>query len=382
MNLLPAILFGGSPHTGKSTLFYHLTQALHERSIPHCGLRVCPDGDWSDEDEREQVRLLHITGKWSPDLVRRLCLDLQRRSLPLLADFSGHLTVQEPCVFRNCTHSLLLLRPEQEESVQRWQHLARANGLLPLAELTSQSHGTSHLDDGGPVMRGTFVGSSVACRPDDDLFEALVERVALLFSSYSPAELERVKLDLAPADLVVSLDLLLKRLAPQAQRWEPAMLPLLLAELPAQTPLAVYGPGPAWIYAGLAAHTGRQPLYQFDPRTGWIAPPPLLISAHSVPEMQGELHFSKQTTVLFVRSIHPLDYQQAYYLPFPPVPVERGLILDGRLPLWLTTALVRLYQEASVAWIACSQVQQGGAVVVSSRVSSPAPGEVVAPPTL
>jgi CRISPR-associated protein Csx3 len=258
----------------------------------------------------------------------------------------------------------------------------RANGLLSLAELASQSHGTSHLDDDGPVLQGTFVGLARSSRPSGKLFEALVERVALLFSSYSPAELERVKLDLAPADLVASLDLFLKRQAPYTRHWEPAMLPLLLADLPAETPLAIYGPGPDWVYGALAAHSGRQPLYQFDPRTGWIAPPPLLIGTHSTPDIQGELLLSERAAVLSVRITKQLDYQQAYHLPFPPAPVERGLILDGRLPLWLTTALVRLYQKARVAWIACSQIPQEGAIVVSSQVSSPVPGEVVALPVL
>lgn len=380
MNLLPAILFGGSPNTGKSTLFYHLTQAFHERGIAHCGLRVCLAGDWPAADEPEQVRQLHITGEWSPAFVRRLCLDLQRRSLPLLVDIDERLAIQEPCVFRTCTHSLLLRDPEQEERAQRWQQLARANGLLPLAELAVQPDGTSQLADGGPVVHGTFVGLARNIRPRDELFEALSERIALLFSSYSPAELERVKLDLAPVDLIVSLDLFLKRLAPHTQHWNPTMLPLLQAELPAETPLAIYGPGPDWVYAGLAAYAGRQPFYQFDPCASWITPPPLLIAAHSVPELHCELHLAEQATTLSVRITHPLDYQQAYHLPFPPAPVERGLILDGRLPLWLTSALVRLYQEARVAWIACGQVEQGGAVVVSSRVPSPAPGEVVARP--
>jgi len=380
MNLLPAIFFGGSPNTGKSNLFYHLIQTFHERGIAHGGLRVCFTGDRPDADQMEQVRLMHVTDKQGPDIVRRLCLDLQRRCLPLLVDLDGRLAVQEPCVFHHGTHTLLLRSPEQEESVQRWQHLARANGLLPLAELTSQSHGTSQLAGDGPVMYGTLAGLTRSVRPTDALFEALIERIALLFSSYSPAELEGVQLKLAPADLVVGLDLFLTRLAPDAQQWNPAMLPLLLAELPDETSLAVYGPGPDWVYAGLAVHAGRQPFYQLDPRTGWITPPPLLIGTHGAPDMQGELHLFEQACVLSVRITHSLDPQQAYHLPFPHAPVERGLILDGRLPLWLTTALVRLYQESGVAWIACSQVGTEGAVVVSSRVSSPASGEVVALP--
>ena len=159
------------------------------------------------------------------------------------------------------------------------------------------------------------------------------------------------------------------------------MILRLLAELPAETPLAVYGPGPNWLYGALRAHVGRQPFYEFDPRIGWVAPPPLQISMDLTPEVQVALRSYEQVTVLsmHIESEH-LDYLQADYLPFPPVPTERGLILDGRIPHWLLTALVCLYKEAGVAWIACHQVQLEGAVVVTSRTSEHAPGDFVTLP--
>src|SRR5260370_11429737 len=127
------------------------------------------------------------------------------------------------------------------------------------------------------------------------------------------------------------------------------MVSRLLAELPANTPLAVYGPGLNWIYGALAAHASKQPFYQFDPRIGWVAPPPLQISTNTTPEVQVELHTDGLVTVLSLRIANDhLDYLQADQLPFPAIAFESGLILDGRLPLWLLTALVRLYSKAGV----------------------------------
>jgi CRISPR-associated protein Csx3 len=169
--------------------------------------------------------------------------------------------------------------------------------------------------------------------------------------------------------------------APHTKRWEYEMIPRLLAELPKHTPLAVYGPGPNWIYGALAAFDGQQPFYQFDPRLGWVAPPPLQISANTAPEIQVELHTLEQVTVLSLRIVSDhLDYIQADYLPFPPVSTERGLILDGRFPHWLLTAVVRLYKEAGVAWIACRQIQLEGAIVVMSRVAGIVPGDLISLP--
>ncbi len=383
MNLLPAILFGGPPHAGKSVLFYNLAKKLRERGVPHYAIRACPDGEgnWFHELDQNKVRLIRIKGEWSADFVKRICLDIEQRHLPLLVDIGGRPTEREMCLFRNCTHSLLLLRADQEDNADVWRHLVKVNSLLPLAELYSQVSGASHLDAAGAVIKGTLVGLERGSLVQGPLFDALVERIELLFTSYTPEELEKTQLDMAPVELVANLDTFLHTWAPQSRRWEREMIPRLLAELPADTPLAVYGPGPNWLYGALIAHAGQQSFYQFDPRIGWVAPPPLQISTNTTPEIQVELHIYEQVTVLSMRIISDhLDYLQADHLPFPPVSTERGLILDGRFPHWLLTAVVRLYKEAGVAWIACRQIQLEGAVVVTSSTKTPVPGDLVALP--
>ncbi len=383
MNLLPAILFGGPPHAGKSVLFYNLAKALRERGIPHHAIRACPDGEgnWFHELDQDKVRLIRVKGEWTSDFVKRICLDLERRHLPMLVDIGGRPTERETCLFRNCTHSLLLLRTDQEDNAAFWRHLVKVNGLLPLAELYSAQSGISTIDADKPVIKGTLAGLERGSLVQGPLFDALVERIVLLFTSYTPEELEKTKLDMAPVELVANLDTFLQTWAPHTRRWEPEMIPRLLSELPVDTPLAVYGPGPNWLYGALAAHAGQQPFYQFDPRIGWLAPPPLQVSTNTTPELQVELHAYEQVTVLSMRILSDhLDYLQANHLPVPPVSTERGLILDGRIPHWLVTALVRLYKEAGAAWVACRQIQLEGAVVVTSRAAGVVPGDIISLP--
>jgi CRISPR-associated protein Csx3 len=383
MNLLPAVLFGGPPHAGKSVLFYSLARALRERGVPHHAFRACPDGEgnWFHELDQEKVRLIRVKGAWTDGFVKRICQDLERRHLPLLVDAGGRPTQQQNCILRNCTHSLLLLRPEQQDTAAFWRHLAKVNGLLPLAELSSQLEGDTHLDTDGPVITGTITGLERGSVAQGPLFEALVDRVALLFTSYSLEELEQVKLDLAPVELVTNLESLLQAWMPGTTRWKPAILPRLLAELPAETPLAIYGPGPNWVYGALAAHAGQQPFYQFDPRIGWVTPPLLQVSTQTTPDIQVQLRITEQVTVL---SLHigddHLDYLQAEHLPVPPIALNKGLIVDGRIPHWLLTAIVRVYWQAGVTWIACHQVQLEGAVVVTSRTTDHTPGDFVTLP--
>src|SRR5512136_651193 len=68
MDLLPAVLVGGPPHSGKSVLAYALSRALRERGVAHYLLRACPDGegDWSQEAEQSLVRQIRIKGSYTP----------------------------------------------------------------------------------------------------------------------------------------------------------------------------------------------------------------------------------------------------------------------------------------------------------------------------
>jgi CRISPR-associated protein Csx3 len=384
-NPLPAILIGGPPHAGKSVLTYSLTQALRRRNIDHYVIRACPDGegDWSQEIDQDAVRVIRIKGSWTPGFVERVCRDLERRHFPLLVDIGGRPETWQTCILSNCTHSLLLLHPHDEQTIQYWRQLVEENGLLPLAQLYSVLDGPSTITSQGAVLQGTLTGlnrNSVAHGP---LFDLLVERVASLFSSYSSEELSRGHLASAPAE-VVDLDAFLHLWAPQTNRWKPEMLPRLLAELPANTPLAVYGRGPNWLYGALVMQVGSEPFYQFDSRLGWVSPPPLKIN-NLEPNRSSALHISTEAhtevTVLKIDIVTKyLDYTEAEHLSFPPVPTERGLILSGAMPHWLVTALVRLYVGAGVQWIACHQPQLNGAVVVAPRTSQLTLGDLLPMP--
>ncbi len=384
VNLLPAVLIGGPPHAGKSVLFYSLTHALRERGVRHHAIRACPDGEgnWFQELDPDQqtVSLIRSSGKWSPEFVTRICRDLERRYLPLLVDMGGKPREEQYAILRQCTHSLLLLRADLEEDDRNWRRYVQINGLLPLAVVYSEQNGSSVLKATLPVIEGTITGLERyhGHRAQGPVFDALVDRLAALFTSYSDADLDKVLLDQAPTELVVNLYLSLQAIDPSTNWWNHAMLPTLLADLPAETPLSVYGAGPHWLYAALSAHTGEQPFYQFDPRLGWIEPLPLLMGEPTFPDLRVQVRGDEEQTVLSVDIVPKhLEYFQPEPLPFPQLSVERGLILDGSMPSWLVTALTRFYQQQGVAWLACHQPPLKGAIVVASRLPQRAPGDLI-----
>lgn len=393
MNLLPAILFGGPPHAGKSVLFYRLTQALRERGIDHYALRACPDGEgnWFHKDTPNLVHNLRVklTGEWPPAFVQTISQALEHRSLPFLVDMGGRPSASEECLLRGCTHSVLLLRVDKPEATQLWESLVEAHNLLPLARLISRPAGTSLITASAPVLEGVLTGLERSAASSDagagPLFDELLARISALFTSYDLDKLRNINIERAPTELTLDLQQELRALTTTTTSWEPAMIPRLLSHLPEQVPLSVYGSGPNWLYAALAAYEDPQPFYLFDPKLpfGWVEPARVALGKEKsqTEEINIEITSASRSTVLKISFPNDrLSYFQPDPLIFPSVPAERGLIIDGRVPNWLLTALVRLYKAAGVAWIACHQVQLAGAVVISSRTSTPAPGDLVSFP--
>jgi CRISPR-associated protein Csx3 len=214
-------------------------------------------------------------------------------------------------------------------------------------------------------------------RAKGPVFDALVESIATLFNLSSPHQLEQVIFEKAPSEL-----LNLYEIVPANERWKPEMLPSFLTGLPMDMPFSVYGVAPNWVYAALAVHIGSAPMHQCDPRLGWTQPLRLSLSVEQHPEVFAREHICQDTTVLSINipSKH-LAYFQPNPLPFPPVHADLGLIVDGIVPYWLLTALVRLYKNAGIAWIATYYPQLEKAVVIYSRIAAHTPGDLVSMPT-
>jgi CRISPR-associated protein Csx3 len=366
-------------------LFYSLTKTLSEQGVRHHAIRACPDGEgnWYHEIQRvlapEAIRLLRIKKAWTRGFVQGIRRDLERRHLPLLVDVGGHPEEWQLPILQACTHALLLLRHDKPEGTELWRALVQRAALLPLAEVYSECGGESSITSTTPFLQGSLSHLERGHLAQGKLFDALVERIAALFGSYSLEALEQAKLALAPADSPVHLEPLLSKIDSQATQWTPEMLKRLPAELPPDAPLAVYGRGPGWLYSMLAAYAGQRPFYLFDPRIGWLAPPTLKIGAQPISDELAITVRVVQDTVLLSIRIHSdhLDYLQADQFTFPPLPAGRGIMLDGKIPHWLLTALVRLYAGSGASWIACHQPSINGAIVVYSRDPKQAPGDLI-----
>lgn len=394
---LPAILIGGPPEAGKSVLTYNLTLELRRRGIEHYVFRAHPDieGDWFLAANQDNVRSISVTveqyRRWDQRFKDLVCRDLaRRRHLPLLVDLGGCPQPDEQCMFEACTHSILLLKESQKDLSQRWCDYVRDNDLTALAEFHSQQGGTSTLHSRHPVIRGTLTDLQRGMQHIyGSTFDALADRVANLFSAYAREDLENLHLAdkqieaAVPPESIIHLRKALQDLAPYAddERWAPDLLERFMADLSPRTPMAVYGRGPNWLYGALALSAEPAPFYQFDSRLGWVCAPDLQAgtpTAHSA----SLLHIEKlyDDGKQYVVEMHPphnyIDYDMDLpELVFSEPPSGRGVIVSGRLPLWLFTGLARFYARFDVPWIALTDAHNDTAIVIYSRVEHCRVGE-------
>jgi CRISPR-associated protein Csx3 len=97
-----------------------------------------------------------------------------------------------------------------------------------------------------------------------------------------------------------------------------------------------------------------------------------------IPAINIHVDAHEDVTILTARLLNDhLEYEIVSSVPFPPIPADRGLILSGRMPLWLFTALVRLYDSPDVPWIACYEPRKAGAIVVASHIPTHTVGQIV-----
>ncbi len=371
-NLLPAVMLAGPPHSGKSVLAYLLSQHLRQTSVQHILLRAVPDGegDWSYESP-DVVRLQYRhKGLYTPEQIDTLRTSIERRALPMLVDIGGKPEGDQFGLFDVCTHVVQLYRTQDERL--EWQPWLESRSLIPVAELRSYLSGSDVVESTAGVLRGD-IGGLIRDRPESGpVFELLLARIQGIFD-YPASVLEAEHLRRAPAGVQVTTEADLARLLGIARAghrvwWKPEHLQPLLELIPAGEPVALYGPGPVWLCAAIAAHVAPAPCFVFDARHyGWMAPPDIVLGSDR-PNVEFSLaaHDEGDTTRLeFVRN--PQHYVLTpRTVTVPPLPVDHGVLLDGAMPKWLWAALARALHKHP--WLAAREPREGQVVRFHQRV--------------
>ena len=355
-NLLPAILVAGPPHSGKSVLAYLLSQRLRAAHVPHILLRAAPDGegDWFYQSNDEVRVRQRQKGSFNNDLIESLLQGIRDRSLPMLVDIGGRPRDSQFRLFDACTHVIHLWREADDR--QAWTQWLDERSLIPIASLRSYLTLPDSLEPGSGALYGIISGLERQHPQPGATFAEVFARVQGI-CAYPPAFLKSEHISRAPLNVpLLTLEQLAHDLgivrAGEKIWWNPEDLPRLRELIPPGEPLALFGPGPVWLYAALAAHVAPAPFHLFDARYfGWMLPPPVVYPS---PQANAEFTLTADLTADPIRLV--FTRQDAHYLlkplpvHVPPLPPERAVVLDGPMPNWLWAALAQaLRQHPSLA---------------------------------
>jgi CRISPR-associated protein Csx3 len=381
----PAILIGGPPHSGKSTLTYQLGAALR-RQVKLYILRASPDGEgaWTFEVAPDIVHTLRRRARqgpgWTPEFANLVRRHVEQRHLPLLVDVGGVPSPEVEQILTECTGAILLA--DDLDKLRPWRALLARQDVPLLAELRSALDGVQALDDPGPPLHGVISGLIPGNTLQGPCFDRLVTELARLFW-FEPSTLARANAGLTNIEPFLNLEAPLGALPAHSfpdTPWQPNEIPALLSSLSPAMPLAIYGVAPLWLYAALAAFANPAPCVLFNIALGWVAPP-LLLLANVMDALR--LHWDaviEQPEYTHVKLSVPsyyLDYADADKLPLPRVPLDRGVVLDGKLPNWLYAGLARVYAPAAWVGVYEPRSQPAHAVVVCSRDAGRPVGSLV-----
>lgn len=346
INLFPAVLLAGPPHTGKSALAYNLSIHLKESQTPFILLRTTPDGegDWFLEAEKSVGIALRQKKHFTLQLVQRAERAIQQRHLPMLVDVGGKPQGQQFRILHACTHVILLYNTDAERT--QWQAWLDETSLIPIASLRSDLHGNDEIIASDGLLQGVISGLDRFQPRMGVMFEQLLQRVQGIFT-YPPAQLRTRHLSLAPenAQTIVVPDLAQRLGVPLTERgywWELQHLVQVRQLLPRGRPLALYGRGPAWLYATIAIHALPSRFYLFDARHyGWMQPPRIILdSARADPDIALTLQ-PETAGVVRLKMTLKERFLTPHPAHLPPLPPAAAVIIDGKAPMWLYAALAR-----------------------------------------
>lgn len=381
-NLFPAILIAGPPNCGKSVLSFMLTQELRRLGVSHYLLRSAPDGegDFAFQGDPNLVRGLRQGHKrrYTTPFIHRSLDIIAERSLPLLVDIGGKPRGIQLDIPRACTHSILLYRTPEE--LHTWQKMLAPMNLLPIAELRSDLFGEEIIVQETPCLRGVIAGLE-RCpekRRSGPAFAALLERVAGI-CAYSSTYLEAEHLRRAPFMPLVERSLALQVGAPlrgENPWWDPTHLPAIAERIPNNQPLALYGRGPVWLAAAIAALAWPVEIALYDVRYGWLAAPKVFFRAPGNVHAQAS-PFGRDAVWLDIKLKDTLVESGSLTLPRPQA--AAGLVLSGKLPRWAFAALARKFSRAW-DWLGVDDPANNRVVVIHSKTLSPRLGECLPRP--
>jgi len=389
------VAIGGPPHSGKTVLMGLLRTLLPRDSF--VVVEAAPDGEgitgWSFEADPELVKAVRRKGKfldgfvdWVVDSVRNSRMPVTLVDLGgMLLDVEGRfsptgvkLTSQNERILSGCDYLLVIASPKYDEVVPTWISEAGRLGVKPLAILESVLVGAEDevFETGAPLKARITrleretppIGSPTA--------RAVAELLIKLAGQPEPWTDGSELADVNFPRLAEGLNLPVRN-GGSDRDWLPAVLPGLLAMVSAkvagQSKVCLWGNTPLGApYHALACGLKSTKVFYYDPKVAW--------GYVGIPEVEPQGEGSQllnwrveerddHTLVEFGIPGQIFDVKNLPLVIPPSVKTEKGIVISGKAPRWLTGAIARSYTKSGTSWVAVFEPGESSRTVSGKKWS-------------
>ncbi len=388
------LAISGPPHSGKSVFLSSLIENLPDG----CNIfRACPDGegDWSQRTESSLAQELREKEKFSMDFVNQSVkmIDGYRNKI-LLVDTGGKIDGEDlPLIFARVDGIVVLSR---EDQIVEWEQLAKKSGKKIVAVIASGLTGENTVStDAEGVLRGRVTGLERGASVDSAVINKLAEALKSQIAEYCEDEKNA---DVHFGKLAERLNIPRHRQGGRFD-WQPEHLQAAVSLAKEtlkdrQGNVRVWGTAPGMVWGAIAAAVRPLKVEQHDPFKGYVAIPELPQSPDGSKNLDWIIKETNSYTFIKYQ-IKGTNFgdRKLDEVAAPAINSAKGVVVAGKGPWWLTTAIQESYSTAP--WIALVQPQvsnkrngdgvlwheshsgQTPAVVVYSSVSNTRVGDIV-----
>jgi CRISPR-associated protein Csx3 len=350
------LVIAGPAHSGKSVL----STSIIENFPDGCNIfHATPDGegDWSQSTENILAQKLREKEKFSTDFVEKSVKMIEGyRNKMLFVDTGGKIDGEDlPLIFNEADKIIILSR---EDEIAGWENLVKKSGKKMLAVIISSLEGEDVVStDEEGVIRGRITGLKRGAKVHSVVIEKLAEALKPLIPEHCEDE-ERA--DVNFAKLAEELKISRHKTGGRFD-WQPEHLAvaaeLIKKSLEKHTgDVHVWGTAPMMLWGVASAAARPAKLNLHDPFKGYVEIPELKHSPDGSKNLVWIVNENDGYTFIKyqIKGTHFGDRNLEEVQP-PMVKKGKGVVIAGKGPWWLTTAIQEAYKDAP--WIALLQPQ-------------------------
>jgi CRISPR-associated protein Csx3 len=379
----PIIVYG-PPRSGKSVGVYVIANLLpRDRFLL---IEGAPDGEgitgWAHIGDQGLVQSIRQKRHYTPEFVEWVVRSIRSSTSPItLVDVGGKRSKEVELISRLCRYFIVISNDQVETSA--WREFGEGLGLKPLALLSSSLTGEDELIEDGHPLHGKITRLDRHHPPlDSRVAKAVAARIIEVTAS-STEEDGSGKADVLFPSLAEELRV---PSAPggSGHMWDPTILPQLLHIIPPRVAgkreVRLWGNMPSGFpYHALACALLTQRVRYYDPKVGNSGYVPLPDLKLRKKRWSNNLHWRVEERSDYVVVEFCIQHQvfDVFDLPdvLPPaVPIEKGVVVSGKGPWWLTGAIVRAYARKKSAWVAIFAPRESGKLINGVKWSHLHPG--------